>query len=164
MNNFFKNIYRRINDNRISSGIIEALDWLFDDKKFDETIWQQVIIDRKGKKRYRTECLNKEIMKDCSFNNNNYIYGKHDDIHEKMINHNTRGTYIVFDQSEPVCIDFIRHIRNGIAHSNTKFSDEFIEILDYKSKGRTQTAYIYMKIENIIKIHKCYKLVKTMRL
>ena len=67
----------------------------------------------------------------------------------------------LFSNGQSECKDFIRHIRNGIAHGNTsciKQNDElYIEIKDYDSTGNKQTAYLFIPINYITETHKLYK-------
>ena len=56
--------------------------------------------------------------------------------------------------------DWVRHIRNGIAHGKTRMikeSDElWIEIKDYNKSG-DQTAYMYFPISYVCKTFEIYK-------
>lgn len=55
--------------------------------------------------------------------------------------------------------DFIRHIRNGIAHGKTKIVRKnaklWVEIKDNNTK-KQQTAYLFMPIQYIYNVHKYY--------
>ena len=64
--------------------------------------------------------------------------------------------------------DWIRHIRNAIAHGNTsarKHPDGtlLVEMKDYKSDGITQTAYILIPIDYLKAIKEHYEKVKKSR-
>lgn len=56
--------------------------------------------------------------------------------------------------------DWVRHIRNGIAHGNTtvrRIKDEYVvEMIDFHTDGKTQTAYILMPLNYLMEIMNCY--------
>ena len=66
-------------------------------------------------------------------------------------------------ESNSIGKDFIRHIRNGIAHGQTKIIKRentlYIEILDFKDKDKSldkQTGYIYIPLSYVVDIYKIY--------
>ncbi len=132
----------------------ETIDWLVDDEKFDA---------KKGWSSSQLSKLTKQIHKLPNFSQGkNYIYGSQKNL--AFPKKRTRKIQVIFSNGESESRDFIRHIRNGIAHGNTELFQTsnglFIEIKDYNSSGTKQTAYICFPAEYIVSIHKLYVNIK----
>ena len=59
--------------------------------------------------------------------------------------------------------DLIRHIRNGVAHSEVRISkvheEPYIEIIDYSDKSKSpekQTAYLFFPLSYVGQFYKVY--------
>ena len=132
----------------------EVLDWYFDDEKFSANYyWNGAYVGH-----FTRRVKNLLDIKD-------FTVISEEDIIKKTCR-NRKKIYIAFtSNSNSEGKDFVRHIRNGIAHGNTNYTNlnnngkqtHFIEIKDYKSNNKTQTAYIFFPIDYIVKIHKIYK-------
>ena len=145
MSNFFKDLLYK----NLIHEWTPILDWLFDDSKFDKKIWSSGFVGSFTKKVKKLDHIRKD----------NYEYCKRDEIIFPT----------KFDKNDPVKIkmvagngearDIIRHIRNGVAHGQSKLLTgkeiTYIEIIDY-NKNREQTAYISLPIEHIGLIYKFY--------
>lgn len=136
--------------NLVNAGLINSwasiLDWLFDDEKFDG--WTPNLLGRYikklkklpglGENRYKYDAIkNLSFPKRLTKQKIKFLSGRHDGEAK----------------------DWVRHIRNGIAHGKTRIireTDElWIEIKDY-SKSGDQTAYIYLPISMIFKTFGIY--------
>ena len=162
MSDFYRRLYREINDGRLSDDFYEALDWLFDDDKFSNSVWGKN--DTSNIKAKRTNRLTAELKNQFQFDENNFIYHNVNKDDSIFNNRNRRRTFVAFVNSGSICKEFIRHIRNAIAHSNTRFKGRnYIELKDFDKSGQ-QTAYMYIPEDSIISIYNCYKRVKRMNL
>lgn len=145
MSNFFQNIV----DNNLFNDWAATLDWLVNDNKFDEKNgWTSGYIGS----------LTKKIKKMNGFGDETYL---HTAIKNLTFPSNRSNTIMaLFSNGDSECKDFIRHIRNGIAHGNARCFKQkcelFIEIKDYDSTGKNQTAYFYFPISYITQVHKLY--------
>lgn len=140
-------------DGLVNEGLMREwaslLDWIFDDEKFSN--WTSGYVGS----------LSKKIKKMPNLNKKNYLY----DSAKKLPfdkKPDDKSIKVLLGKKDGVAKDFIRHIRNGIAHGKTNIIKKagvlYIEIVDY-SKGN-QTAYIFMPISYITEIHKLYNNVK----
>ena len=70
-----------------------------------------------------------------------------------------RQPYAIFSSSGSLGQDFIRHIRNGIAHGQAEFykvkEADYIQIIDKGAKG--QSAFIAMPISHLERIHQIHQ-------
>lgn len=149
MGKFFSNL---ISENLIKDWG-DVLDWIFNDNKFPQEY---------GWNRGYTGLFTKKVkklpgIKDFEYPNKNNI--------QNYSSKNRRNILIAFDsKGDGEAKVLIKHIRNGIAHGRTNYkkvstsntNELFIEIKDFKSDGKTQTAYIFFPISYIVKIHKIY--------
>lgn len=137
---------------RLYSDWASTLDWLFDDDKFLN--FDRNIMTKFTKKVKKLEYIGVD----------NYIYDSIKCLSFNKINRIEYKLFIALGKKDSQGRDFVRHIRNGIAHGATKIErrgggDLYIEIKDFNSK-KQQTAYIYMPLDYIVKIHQIYKEVK----
>lgn len=136
----------------------QTLDWLFDDLKFSKT--------RNWNKGYVCKLTNNIKKLEYLSDNNRVRYGKikNTDFPNQVKNSRQKHTpYIFMKESEGFTKDLIRHIRNGIAHGQTKIfkvsDDLYIEIKDFSDKSMSlekQNAYIFIPIKYIVEIYKKY--------
>ena len=149
MSTFFQNIV----DYKLFNEWAETLDWLVDDNKFDKAIgWTSGYVGS----------LSKKIRKINGFSKDKtYCYTA-----MKKLTFPTAcpdGVIAFFSNGGSECKDFIRHIRNGIAHGKTKCikknKELYIEVKDYDSTGINQTAYFFFPMDYITQIYKLYKCV-----
>lgn len=153
MSNFFKEIvdYQQIYN------LSETIDWLFDDNKFlAENGWRPEAVGR----------LTKKIKKLPYFGKDNYKYDAVKNL--RFPKRQCRTIKAFFSNGNSESKDFIRHIRNGIAHGNArcvdlKKNELYIEIKDYKDHSRkNQTAYILIPISYLNKVHCLYNEVERL--
>lgn len=145
------NFFQKIVDYQLFNEWAETLDWLVDDNKFDETIgWTSGYIGSLSKKIQKLDGFSKDKTY-CHLAIKNLSFPMQ----------TTNAVVALFSNGNSECKDFIRHIRNGIAHGKTncmKHNNElFIEIKDYDSSGSNQTAYFFFPIRYITQTHKLYK-------
>ena len=145
MSNFFQNIV----DNNLFNDWAATLDWLVNDNKFEKS---------KGWTSGYIGSLTKKIKRMNGFGDETY---SHTAIKELTFPQKQSNTIMaLFSNGDSECKDFVRHIRNGIAHGNTRCFNQkgelFIEIKDYDSTGKNQTAYFYFPISYITQAHKLY--------
>lgn len=144
MSKFFQNIV----DNNYFNEWAATLDWLVNDNKFDV---------QKGWNAGYIGSLTKKIKRMNGFGDKTYL---HAPIKNLVFTPNNSNTMALFSNGDSECKDFIRHIRNGIAHGNTrclrKKGELYVEIIDYDSAGKKQTAYFYFPISYITQAHKMY--------
>lgn len=152
MNTFFKTIvdYQLIND------LSETLDWLFDDDKFsNKEYWYPNAVGR----------LSKKIHKLPKFDKKNYHYDAIKNL--RFPKGQCRTIKVIFSNGDSESKEFIKHIRNGIAHGHAKCikldKDIYIEIKDFRSDGKTQTAYMMFPISYVNKMYDFYKEIGAQR-
>lgn len=149
---FVGRFFQAFVDNGLYEDWAGVLDWLLNDNRFDKKYW-----DRGAVRSYTNAVKNA-----CGFKNadeETYLYGCKKNVSFDKIK---KGTRIVVRliKKDSEARDFIRHIRNGIAHGNSSVikvgSELYIEIYDYSS-NMEQTAYIFMPLDYIMKLFKVYK-------
>ena len=147
-NNFFKSLAKR----KLLDDYAPALDWYLSSEHFKRDNWNNYI-----------HIFTKKIKQLAYLEKIDFKYGKEGII--KFPTKREHNTKIILEQTNPDCKslgkDFVRHIRNGIAHGRAKItkikSNEFIEIKDYKdSKQILQTAYILIPKECLKDIYDIY--------
>ncbi len=146
MSRFFQDIV----DHQLYTDWAQTLDWIVNDKKFDRNQgWTSGYIG----------ALTKKIQKMPSFSKEK-TYQYKPIKHLNFPKNRSKTIKVLFSNGASECKDLIRHIRNGIAHGNTVcFSNNnelYIEIKDFDSSGKNQTAYICFPMSYIIQIHKLY--------
>ncbi len=150
MNKFFQDIV----DYNLFADWAKTLDWLCDDNKFKkEDGWTSGYVG----------ALTKKIKKLPQFSEGDtYQYGAIKSL--AFPNKACTKATAIFSNGSSESKDFVRHIRNGIAHGNTscfKNSTElFIEIYDYDGPGGKQTAYMCFPLSYIVRTHNLYCEVK----
>lgn len=126
----------------------KVLDWWLTDDKFRS--WESKDVSRFTKKLHRIEGFSVE---------RDLHYGAAKDM--KFPKKATRFPQIWIGNGSSEGRDWVRHIRNGIAHGNTtvrKIKDEYVaEMLDFHTDGKTQTAYILMPLSYFMTIMDYYK-------
>lgn len=143
MNNFFTQMITKQEYDKWAS----ILDWLFDDNRFSK---------EKGWEKGRVTKFTKQAKRQLGFSDNNFIKVPVKD--EKLKSDMPKDSQIVvMVSSESQGRDFIRHIRNGIAHGHVDFFKHhpWLEITDY-NKQQQPTARIIMPVEYIVKLYKIY--------
>ena len=144
MSNFFNDL--------ATEGIIkncaELLDWIFDDERFSSGRgWTSGYVGKFTKKVKKTLPVRKSNYSYDCIKNLSFPHGK------------PKSIKIIHAKGDSEARDFVRHIRNGIAHGKTNISkpkgELYIEILDYNKSGE-QTAYIYIPLSCIFNIYNTY--------
>lgn len=132
----------------------EILDWLFDDSKFSKDI---------GWNRGYTGLFAKRIQRFSGFSKDKTFVWK-SDTEIQLPGKNTKRTapYVAFTKGDGIARDFVRHMRNGIAHGLTYLFNQkgalCIEIIDFSDKGKkNQTAYFSIPISFITESFKVYQ-------
>lgn len=145
MNNFFTQMRTKQEYDEWAS----ILGWLFDDNRFSK---------EKGWEKGRVTKFTKQAKRQLGFSDNNFIKVPVKD--EKLKSDMPKDSKtVVMVSSESLGRDFVRHIRNGIAHGHVDFfkhhSELWLEITD-NNKQQQPTARIIMPVEYIVKLHKIY--------
>ncbi len=143
-------------DGLVEEGLFNSwaklLDWLFDDKRFS--------VDRGWTSGYVGTFI-KKVKRIPNLGEKEYIYDSIKNINFSSCK--SQGLMIAHTKGDGESRDFVRHIRNGIAHGKTRLLKPngvlYIEILDYNKSGE-QTAYMFMPIDYIAKIYDIYKQVE----
>ncbi len=153
MSKFFNQL---VSENLIANWA-EVLDWIFDDLKFSK--------ERNWNGGY-TSLFAKKIKQIPGIKNQKFLYEKinpSDFPNQIKGSRRKRSALIMMVKGESVAKDLIRHIRNGIAHGQTKMykvgSELYIEILDFMGETKSlnkQTAFICIPIDYIIAFYKVY--------
>lgn len=149
----------------------ETLDWIFDEDKFsEEKGWKDSKSGKNTSNNKNSRYTNKIKKLDYISLNKNYFTCLQKDLKNKLPK-TEEEIYLVFTKNGAICQNLIRHIRNGIAHGKTRIytnstkkyknvGNLFIEIKDFgkkdKETGETQTAYINIPLEYIVKLHNLY--------
>ena len=150
MSKFFQSIV----DYKLFDDWADTLDWLVDDNKFDEKNgWTSGYVGSLSKKIQKLDGFSKDETY-CHWAIKNLVFPTE-----------ASNTIVaLFSNGNSECRDFIRHIRNGIAHGNAQCikrgNELYVEIKDYESKSSVQTAYLFFPISYISQTHKLYKEVK----
>ncbi len=150
-NNTMSKFFKAIVEYELYSTWADTLDWLLDDDKFSE---QKGWNSNKVRKLSNIISNFPEFKKDMS----NY---QHDAIKKLKFPKKRRKTVIaIFSNGSAQCKDFIRHIRNGIAHGNAEcFNNNntvFIEIKAFSKDKKELRAYMSFPIDYITKLYKAY--------
>ncbi len=143
--------FRTAIDDHLLNNAPAILDWLFDDKKFESKHWTR------GAKRKLTnqirelyECPSSIFARKTGGNGYPEIRSKRN---------RKRQPYAIFSSSGSLGQDFIRHIRNGIAHGQAEFykvkEADYIQIIDKGAKG--QSAFIAMPISHLERIYQIHQ-------
>lgn len=125
-----------------------SLDWLFDESKFDNSHWSSM---RKG--------LLSSSIRDKLFPKPNSFQIKSTQDIESHPSENTQTVppFALFT-GKVLCVDLIRHIRNGIAHGHstcyTENNTHYMKLQDFHNAKLT--AYIEIPILDITALHKLY--------
>lgn len=137
--------------NLVNNGLINSwaslLDWFFDDDKFDG--WTPYLLGR----------YTKRLKKMPGIGDNNYQYDaiKNLSFPKRITKQKIK---VLSGRNSGEAKDWVRHIRNGIAHGKTRTIKEpdelWIEIKDYNKSG-DQTAHMYFPISYIFKTFEIYK-------
>ena len=137
--------------NLVNNGLFNSwaslLDWFFDDEKFIG--WTPNLLGK----------YIKRLKKIPGLGDNNY---KYDAIKNLTFPKRLTKQKIKFISGRHggEAKDWVRHIRNGIAHGKTRIVREpdelWIEIKDYNKSG-DQTAYIYFPVSFIFRTFEMYK-------
>ena len=129
------------------------LDWIFDEKKYSK--WSKTEFAK----------LTRRIIESDFIEKDKFIYGGTTKVKRFIPYKKKQEFYVVFQQSDSVSRDLIRHIRNGFAHGNIKFKKNrsFVEILDYYTKSNKYTkageisAYLLIPVEFLFDIYNEYE-------
>ena len=134
-----------------------ALDWYLSNEHFEAEKWKNYI-----------SVFTKRIKKIDSLNNIDIKYGPEGSLSFPARRPNS--TKVILEQTrrnkDSIGKDFVRHIRNGMAHGRTRFltigQKEYIEIKDYKDDlQQKQSAYILAPKECLLEIYKIYSELKV---
>lgn len=140
--------------------VLNTVDWLFWGDKFNKS---------DGWTSRKTNQLTNQIKNlDCfsAYNYENFTHGNQEKLVFPKCHKNSVNAIFTTDIDRSVCKDFIRHLRNGIAHGRAKHrkikNTLYIEICDYKDDSlKIQTAYILIPLDTFIRIQVLYKNVKN---
>lgn len=152
------NFFQKVMDERLLDNLPAILDWLFDDKKFDGPAWTAGT-----KRKFTNKVLKLEGFSKATFKKktNGDSYPK---AHVKCAR--PQKPYAMFSSNTSLGQDFVRHIRNGIAHGRaTPFKSggkDYVEITDWgtrrtKNGDRVQTAYITIPLSHLNSILRIYR-------
>ena len=120
--------FNTLNERNLFQQYAQVLDWILCDGKFEKSIW-----DNKNK----IQAFTKALHKLDRFSTSRLHYGA-----KKNITFPAKGDYDQFEiptlfmsKGESEARDFVRHLRNGIAHGNVEVIDKgnelILELLDY---------------------------------
>lgn len=116
------------------------IDWLFDETRFESDSWNS-----NAKGRFTRAISSSRFFDESSF-------GKKTRVHKYPIYNSKRNRkkkpFAVFSSRESLGVDFLKHIRNGIAHGNAEWytanGKDYIQIRD--SHNGHQTGFIAIPI------------------
>lgn len=128
----------------------ETLDWLLDDNRFDKN---------EGWTCQYVGSFTKKIKKMPGFSSETFIYATKAEV-VFPDSDDKKYPFVVMKKDDGQGRNFIRHIRNGIAHGKAEVFKRdgklLIRIIDYGKVG-VQTAYICMPVDYIKEAHKFYR-------
>ena len=147
MNDFFQNVMGE----HLLNSAPAMFDWLFDDGKFDGPIWSTGT-----KRKFSNRVMKLEGFGKTTFKRKT---ARESYPETRAKRNRPKKPYAIFSSGGSLGQDFVRHIRNGIAHGNARLfksgTVDYIEIYDYGSKEQ-QTAYIVMPLVNLSRIYSIY--------
>jgi len=154
MNKFLSELEKK----GLLKNLVEIIDWLFDDHKFDN-----YTSDNKKK-------LTNRIKKLPGLTKESYICDSKK--HLVFPSNSKKSITIIISQGNSQSEDLIRHLRNGIAHGHAKClaikGIDYIEIKDFgKSKESkendytNQSAYILLPLDYLSKIYTFFTEIKN---
>lgn len=146
MNTFFQ---QTITD-RLLSDAPAVFDWLLSDERFTDSNWDSI---KKSKFTKRVKRLN-------GFGDTTFMK-KTNDIAYPVIQtkrNRKRKPYALFSSSGSLGQDFVRHVRNAIAHGRVEVyksnGSDYLEMTDIGTHG--QTAYIAMPVNYLHSLYRIY--------
>ena len=130
--------------------VADILDWLLTEHRFDSPNWNQTMKGRFTKRLKRLE----------GFDGDRFAKKDRGHPYPRMASarNRKRKPLAVFSSRRSLGEDFVRHVRNGIAHGHatcyTANRVPYVEIRDY-NRG-SQTAFVAMPIEYLGRIRRIY--------
>lgn len=136
-----------------------VFDWLFDEKKFESPAWN-------AKKKAK---FTKSLKRLEGFGKGNFRKSEKMEKYPDVLPECGEQPipFALFSSSNSVGQDFVRHVRNAIAHGNAEIrkvkGSYFCEFRDYQAGRKMQTAYIAIPANYLERIYKSYKDVEKER-
>ena len=146
------NLFTFLEQNNLIREYCSFFDWLFTDK-FDQEVWNA----------NRVRVLAKHIQGFEGVSGNSIIYDA-----QIRLTFPTAGQYkrfkaptIIMGKGDSVARDWVRHIRNGVAHGNCRAisinGKRYVELLDYRDDKHNQTtAYMFIPLDFLMKTKSVY--------
>lgn len=151
MSNFFETVIAE----HLLDNMPTILDWLFNDKKFNGSNWTSGTKRKFTNKVMRLEGFGKATFKKKTSGES------YPEIRTKR--NRLRKPYAMFSSNGSLGQDFVRHIRNGIAHGHAEVYKAagvgYVEITDWGKKdgGLVQTAHISIPLSYLDSILRLYR-------
>lgn len=144
------NFFKALNDHKLLVAHIPFLDWIFTEK-FDKTRWNN---------KNRIQAFTKLLYKYPGLTEKSRVYTAQKNI---VFPVKYKGTKPIVYMSDGGSYgrDWIRHIRNAIAHGHCLFIERrghfFLELKDYSNSECTrQTSYLFIPIDYLLRTLKDY--------
>lgn len=145
-----KGFFRQTLDGHLLNDAPSLFDWLFDDEKFEGSKW-----DANAKRKFTNK-----IQRIDGFGKSTFKKKTRRDAYPEIrtTRNRLRKPYALFSSGGSMGQDFVRHIRNGIAHGHVDLykvnGTDYVQLTD---KGRNgQTSYIVMPLTYLETIHRLY--------
>lgn len=143
-------LFKCIHDKDLFVDYAEAFDFVFSEEKFDSSLW-----DNRNKVRSFTNGLHKFN----GWNNHTLQYGPSKEMSFPSMGSwkSLHGPCVHMSCGTSEGRDFLRHLRNGIAHGrnevHSKDGELYLELADYKDAScKTQTAYLLIPLSYLIDV------------
>lgn len=148
-------LFKCIQEANLFADYAEAFDFILSDGKFDPYLWDN---------RNKVKGFTKGLHRLTGWNDSTVQYGS-----LKSMSFPSMGSWtsmhapcVYMNQSNSEGRDFLRHLRNGIAHGRTAVYNKggklYLELVDYKDAScNTQTAYFMIPLTYLIAVFNLYK-------
>ena len=147
-------LFKCIHERDLLADYAEAFDFVFSEEKFDSYLW-----DNKNKVQSFTKGLHK--LRGWNKHTLQYVPSKEMSFPSMGSWKSLHGPCVYMKRGTSEGRDFLRHLRNGIAHGRNevyiKDGDLYLELADYRDAScKKQTAYFLIPLSYLIDVWKLY--------
>ena len=145
------NLFKSLENYGLMQHYIDFFDWIFTDK-FDNSRWNN---------KNKIQCFTKRLYNYTGLEKKNRIYEAQNKINFPDDAKKPSFTFVCMSKGDSFGRDWIRHIRNSIAHGHCVFhicnGQYYLEMMDYSNNNcNRQTAYFFVPLTYLFQTKKDY--------